>query len=633
MSLACHLYAHPLALPVAAAFLLLLASLVTPVLAGSPRRVTRLDELPRDPVPIDVPVRELLTTESAFDPFAKAVRADVERVLSEYAIDDAATNQRLLGVLANLDLLDGDFAASRERMARARALQTKPGPKLVGGLVAEAYMEAREKAGSDDPERVRPLFREALRTRVESMPWEVVQEDVEQLKGQFDLLTETLLLGMAENQLQPVVDKTGDVSRELAAQIVSYRTFIALLQPLRTDVSDVLGAMIGARRVVKEDIWQARSIELPAAGTHQPVVVAVWDTGVDATVFPDAMWVNPKERMDGRDTDGNDFVDDVHGIAFDLHHRRVPELLFPLEDAAARLAEMEKGIKGYFDLRAALDTPEAAALRARLGSLPPADLKVAMEDLSRYAIYAHGTHVAGIAVAGNPFARILVARLTADYRTIGEVPSIEDAEASVREFQDVVGYFREHGVRVVNMSWIITFRSVEAGLEQHGVGKTPEERAALARRIFAIQRDGLEAAFRSAPGVLFVGGAGNEDNDVSFDQIVPPALDLANLIIAGAVDQAGDPTNFTSFGDRVQVYASGFEVESFVPGGRRMAFSGSSMASPNVANLAAKLIALDPALTPEQVIDLILRGSDRREGKGNVRLINPARSVELLRGT
>jgi len=53
------------------------------------------------------------------------------------------------------------------------------------------------------------------------------------------------------------------------------------------------------------------------------------------------------------------------------------------------------------------------------------------------------------------------------------------------------------------------------------------------------------------------------------------------------------------------------------------------MASPNVVNLAAKLIALDPSLTPEQTLDLIKRGADP-SADGRLHLINPKATVALL---
>jgi subtilisin family serine protease len=78
------------------------------------------------------------------------------------------------------------------------------------------------------------------------------------------------------------------------------------------------------------------------------------------------------------------------------------------------------------------------------------------------------------------------------------------------------------------------------------------------------------------------------------------------------------------------VDADGYEVESFVPGGARLKYSGTSMASPNVTNLATKLFALHPSLTPDQVIQLIREGATASED-GRRHLINPKRSVEILR--
>ena len=111
---------------------------------------------------------------------------------------------------------------------------------------------------------------------------------------------------------------------------------------------------------------------------------------------------------------------------------------------------------------------------------------------------------------------------------------------------------------------------------------------------------------------------------------MPAGLQLPNLIAVGAVNQAGDETSFTSYGPTVLVDADGYNVESYVPGGARMKLSGTSMASPNVTNLAAKLFALDPSLTPAQAIDLIRQGATASED-GRRHLIDEKHSVELLR--
>jgi subtilisin family serine protease len=262
--------------------------------------------------------------------------------------------------------------------------------------------------------------------------------------------------------------------------------------------------------------------------------------------------------------------------------------------------------------------------------LPPDQVKKFDEDIELFANYVHGTHVAGIASKGNPAARILVGRITFDYHVIPEKPTVEQAHKDVAADQATVDYFKAHHVRVVNMSWGGSLSDVEDALEKNGVGD-PDERKKEAREIFDIGRDGLLAALKSAPDILFITAAGNSDNDVNFDEVIPSSFNLPNLITVGAVDQAGDVTSFTSFGKNVSAYADGFEVKSPIPGGTTLKLSGTSMASPEVTNLAAKLFALDPKLTPQDVIDLIRQGLEPSKSDPRIQLINPKKSVDLLK--
>jgi subtilisin family serine protease len=101
------------------------------------------------------------------------------------------------------------------------------------------------------------------------------------------------------------------------------------------------------------------------------------------------------------------------------------------------------------------------------------------------------------------------------------------------------------------------------------------------------------------------------------------------MLAVGAVDQAGDAASFTSYGPTVLVDANGYQVPSTIPGGYVVPFSGTSMASPNVANLAAKLIAYDPKLTPAETIDLIRAGATP-SADGRLHLIDPKQSFALL---
>ncbi len=252
-----------------------------------------------------------------------------------------------------------------------------------------------------------------------------------------------------------------------------------------------------------------------------------------------------------------------------------------------------------------------------------------MEDLNLFGNYSHGTHVAGIAAAGNPFARLLSARMTYDHRVIPMAPTLELAKKEAVMYREVVAYFKANGVRVVNMSWGGSQKDIEGALEANGVEKDAAKRAELAREIFKIGRDALYEALKSAPEILFVCAAGNSDDDNQFQELIPSSFQLPNMITVGAVDQAGDRTSFTTFGKNVEVYANGFEVDSYIPGGDRLKFSGTSMASPNVANLAAKIIAVKPSLKPSEVAALIKQGAEKG-GSENFTLIHPKKTGEMV---
>jgi len=593
-------------------------------------RIETADQLPRHEYFVPQSATALVEDDAQFAAFAEELSDDLRSDLQRYEIRDRATLKEYWGTLGSLALIDGDYAGALAYVDSVRSIEDKPALLALSGTLERALAAAARSA----PAEREGAFAASYRAEIEALPYDVVQAELKTLKGDTELLGPGLVLGFIQAQVEPAA-KSGKLSRDLANEIVFARRYLTVIRLFQDEMIDVLAETIAGRAVEKADIWTARTLSLDGKGDLTPVLVGIWDSGVDASVFRDRMFVNPHEIPDnGADDDANGHVDDVHGPAYDLHALRTSGLLVPLTYGPDDEARFRALLKGYYDQLAVIDSPEASELRRAAAAMRPEEYQAFIEGLVQYGNHAHGTHVAGIAADGNPSIRLLTARITFDYRVVPELPTVEWAEAAGKSYAETVEYFRREGVRIVNMSWGSTAEWYETALEMNNAGGSAEERKTLARRIFDLESRALREAMASAPDILFVTAAGNSDEDVDFIEDMPASFDLPNLIAVGAVDQAGDEAAFTSYGQRVRVYANGYEVRSYVPRGEILALSGTSMASPQVVNLAGKLLVLHPQLTTAELRDAIVDGADEKEiepGK-TIRLLNPLRSLDRVRG-
>jgi len=583
--------------------------------AASPKqRIEKAADLPRFTYRIEGKLEELVRDQARFRRFAEQVRRDDESVLARYDIADKAAQRQVLSVLAQLDFLDGRFRAAARRAQQIRALEEKPADKLISGLQLRAMAAARLAVGSLDSPRYRAEVGRRIAAELSHLPYPVIENDIKGAKSSAEIVGEAFVLGNLRDVLQPVVDKAGGaISSELAPGIVGARYALVARLPLKKTLVETFSAYLAANNKEKPDIWAARAADLPEGKGYPPVRIAIWDSGVDTSLF--------KGRV------VQEGGEDAY-IAFDRYGERTTGELQPIPaELQGRLPAMEARIKGLSDLRANVDSPEASGVKQQLSTLRREDFRGVIEELELAGNYVHGTHVAGIAMAGNPYAQLVVARIEFDYHLLPDpCPSRELSERAAEADRAYVAFMKKEGVRVANMSWGGSVQDDEHQLELCNIGKTPEERKEVARQLFEIEKKGLTEALADAPDILFVASAGNSNSDASFTEDIPADLVLPNLLTVGAVDKAGDEAPFTSYGPTVRVHANGYLVESDVPGGDRMALSGTSMASPQVANLAAKILAVNPGLKPAEVIDLIVGTADKT-ADGRRTLVDPARAV------
>jgi len=583
-------------------------------IAQTKPRIDKAADLPRFTYKVDGRVEDILRDDAKFARFSANVRRDVQSVLDGYQIDDRATLRQLEGELAQLDYLDGNLDAALQRLARVKALQEKPADKLMSGLQMRALIGAQRKIG----DRTSPGFRTEAGRLVEAelaqMPYETVQNEVKELKASAEIASEALTLGYLRDVIQPTVDKAGALSSDLAPVVVSAKYRLVASLPLKATLIDTYSRYLAAHKVDKPDIWAARDVKLAPGKPYTPVNVAVWDGGTDTALFPDRV------VKDG----GKPAV-----IAFDRYAQPATGELQPIPpELKARIPQLKSRLKGFSDLQSNIDSAEASEVKRYLSTLKPDEYKSAMEELGLSGNWMHGTHVAGITMAGNPYARLVTARIEFDWHLLPDpCPSRDLVERDARNQQAYVDFFKQHKVRVVNMSWGGSVKGFEEQLELCNIGATADERKQIAREYFEIQKAALTKAFASAPDILFITAAGNSNEDASFVEDIPAGIVLPNLMTVGAVDKAGDEASFTSYGPTVVAHANGYQVESMIPGGDTLAESGTSMASPQVANLAAKILAVDAKLTPPQVIKLIRDTADKTPD-GRRTLVNPKKAIE-----
>lgn len=105
-------------------------------------------------------------------------------------------------------------------------------------------------------------------------------------------------------------------------------------------------------------------------------------------------------------------------------------------------------------------------------------------------------------------------------------------------------------------------------------------------------------------GVLIIAATGNKGSELNYPAALP------NVLSVGAVDRDDNYLDYSNYGQQLDVVAPGDGIFTTTIGGGYSTKSGTSMAAPQVAGLAAMLFQRYPDLTPNEIADIIRFSAD-----------------------
>jgi len=187
----------------------------------------------------------------------------------------------------------------------------------------------------------------------------------------------------------------------------------------------------------------------------------------------------------------------------------------------------------------------------------------------------HGTHVAGCASAATDNG-VGIAAIGFNTKMIPIKCSSDNWTQSgtrgiFRGYQGIV-YAAENGADIINCSW-------------GGPGYNPAEQ----EMINSI----------TEMGILVVASAGNDGISIDENSFFPTGYD--NILSVGSINSNNRKSGFSNFGVRTDVYAPGGNIYATLPNNSYGNSSGTSMAGPVAAGLAALVKAANPDWTPHQI--------------------------------
>jgi subtilisin family serine protease len=290
------------------------------------------------------------------------------------------------------------------------------------------------------------------------------------------------------------------------------------------------------------------------------------------------------------------------------------------------LADVHKKTRGAGVTVAVLDTGVDDAHPALAGKLlpgydfvdndrDPSEVGVTGQDVA----YGHGTHVAGLVALAAPDAKIVPLRVL-DRSGAGNIWVLSEALGYAIDPDNNPATF--DGAHVINLSLSFTRESAlledivkEATCDDDDqFGCDDDDSSVLARR-----------------GAVVVAAAGNSGSTTpEYPAAEAKYVGIDGMLAVAASTQTDTLATFSNRGDWVQIAAPGQDIVSAVPGGGYGAWSGTSMATPLTAGVAALLIAAEPTFRPNDVTSKLVSNGASIDGQA-AKQLDAAKALDVHR--
>jgi len=394
-------------------------------------------------------------------------------------------------------------------------------------------------------------------------------------------------------------------------------------------------------------------------------LIGIMDSGTDMSHrdLTTKAWINTNESQGDVDKDGDGLPGNVFGWDFITNSSK------PYDDQYNYL--IDEDVRKFYEYYAkyelrTVQPQEIQWLREKTNDA------VFMNKVNFIGGYAHGTHVAGIAVKNSANAKVLPMKViptvytevspdeegphgaskdtskepgssetqTAPKLTIEQLKSelVLEAQSQIKEMQQIHKNLDFHKVDVTNQSFGIGYHDAEGFIKNafiETIGREPskEELDQVVRHYINALLTFGPSMYAASPNNLFVVAAGNDSSNNDLFPDYPANIQADNKIVVAATLGYQKMADFSNFGaTKVDVAAPGVAILSSAPTNISLHMSGTSQATPFVTNVIAEVKDMNPKLSAKDIKKIVLGTVDVKFWlKGRVAtsgIVNKARSLK-----